>query len=157
MAQATTPLDTLISLTRNSRDSANIELNGLRRDLQGAKSQLETLNRYRHEYRQRLQQAMEAGIGPDSWRNYQQFLASLDSAIARARQTLGERETRLNHGQKHWQNEQRKLSAYDTLATRRATEAQQRASRQEQRLADEMASGLVLRRQRQETNTDTHH
>ena len=157
MAQATTPLDTLISLTRDTRDSATIELGNLRRDLQSAKSQLETLTRYRLEYRQRLQQAMETGIGPDSWRNYQQFLTSLDTAIARARQTLGEREARLNQGQKHWQSEQRKLSAYDTLATRRETAIQQKASRQEQRLADEMAAGLVLRRQRQETNFEPSH
>ncbi|MCG7598647.1 flagellar export protein FliJ [Halomonas sp. McH1-25] len=157
MVQATTPLDTLISLTRDTRDNASIELGNLRRDLQSANAQLETLTRYRFEYRQRLQQAMESGIGPDSWRNYQQFLASLDAAIARARQTLGEREARLNQGQKRWQNEQRKLSAYDTLATRRETAVQQRANRQEQRLADEMAAGLVLRRQRQETNSEPSH
>ena len=157
MAHATTPLDTLISLTRDSRDNASIELGSLRRDHHSAQAQLETLTRYRHEYRQRLQAAMEAGIGPDSWRNYQQFLASLDTAIARARQTLGERESRLNQGQKHWQNEQRKLSAYDTLATRRETAAQQRAARQEQRLADEMASGLILRRKNNDSLSNSSH
>lgn len=154
---AATQLDTLISLTRDSRDSASIELSNSRRELQSAKTQLETLTRYRHEYRQRLQSAMEAGIGPDSWRNYQQFLASLDTAIARARQTLGERETRLNQGQQRWQKEQRKLSAYDTLATRRITAEHQRTNKREQRLADEMASGLLIRRRNQDSHSDSSH
>ncbi|HET8790158.1 MAG TPA: flagellar export protein FliJ, partial [Modicisalibacter sp.] len=142
-----TPLDMLSELTRDARDTASIELSGLRRQRQDAAAQLETLTRYRHEYRQRLQNAMESGIGPDSWQNYQQFLASLDSAIARARQTLVEREAGLNQGQQRWQVEQRKLCAYDTLANRREHAERQRVTRHEQRLADEMAAGVLRRRQ----------
>ncbi len=157
MATPTTPLDTLTSLTRDARDSATIELSGLRRKKQEAQAQLETLTRYRHEYRQRLQQAMEAGIGPDSWQNYQQFLASLDNAIARARQSLDECDASLNRGQQRWQVEQRKLCAYDTLASRRQHAERQRTSRQEQRLADEMAAGLLRRRQNNDSHSGSSH
>lgn len=157
MATSTTPLDTLISLARDSRDDAGIELSSLRRSRQDAVAQLETLTRYRHEYRQRLQAAMESGIGPDSWHNYQQFLASLDNAIARARQTLGEREAHLTQGQQRWQVEQRKLTAYDTLASRRESAERQRVTRQEQRLADEMAAGVLLRRQANDSHSGSSH
>lgn len=144
---SSTPLDTLISLARESRDNASIALNDLRRERQNAEVQVETLTRYRQEYRQRLQDAMQSGIGPDSWYNYQQFLASLDAAIARATRTLEQSKAGLAQGQQHWQNEQRRLSAYDTLASRREDTERQRASRQEQRLTDEMAAGALLRRQ----------
>jgi len=152
-----TPLDTLTSLTRDARDNASIELSGLRRERQNAVAQLDTLMRYRHEYRQRLQQAMESGIGPDSWHNYQQFLASLDNAIARARQTLTEREASLAQGQQRWQVEQRKLCAYDTLANRRDAAERQRATRREQRLADEMAAGVLRRRQANDSHSGSSH
>lgn len=152
-----TPLDTLSELTRDARDSASIELNGLRRERQNAVAQLETLTRYRHEYRQRLQGAMETGIGPDSWQNYQQFLASLDSAIARARQTLVEREAGLAQGQQRWQVEQRKLCAYDTLASRREHAERQRMTRHEQRQADEMAAGVLRRRQANDSHSGSSH
>lgn len=143
---STTPLDTLISLTRDSRDNAGVQLSALRTKRQEAVAQIETLTQYRDEYRQRLQYAMQSGIGPDSWNNYQQFLTSLDNAIARARQTLVERETSLTQGQQYWQTEQRKLTAYDTLMDRRNQAQRLRANRQEQRLTDEMAAGTLLRR-----------
>nr|WP_297457480.1 flagellar export protein FliJ [uncultured Halomonas sp.] len=151
------PLDTLSELTRDARDNASIELSGLRRSRQDAVAQLETLTSYRHEYRQRLQQAMETGIGPDSWQNYQQFLASLDSAIARARQTLVEREAALAQGQQRWQVEQRKLCAYDTLASRRDRAERQRMTRQEQRLSDEAAAGVLRRRQTNDSHSGSSH
>ncbi|GAA5178709.1 flagellar export protein FliJ [Modicisalibacter zincidurans] len=156
MTQAS-PLDTLISLTRDSRDSASLKLAELRRARHDAQAQLDTLFRYRQEYRERLQGAMAQGIGPDSWQNYQQFLASLDNAIERARQALSEREHQLNRGQQHWQDAQRKLSAYDTLVDRRQQREQQRVSRLEQRHNDEMANGLLLRRQQNESRHGSSH
>ncbi|WP_136064841.1 flagellar export protein FliJ [Modicisalibacter radicis] len=156
MTQAS-PLDTLISLTRESRDSASLKLAELRRARHDAQAQLDTLFRYRQEYRERLQGAMAHGIGPDSWQNYQQFLASLDNAIERARQSLNERENQISRGQQYWQDEQRKLSAYDTLVDRREQREQQRASRLEQRQNDEMANGLLLRRQHNESRHGSSH
>lgn len=153
MAAPATPLETLIALTRDSRNNANVELSNLRREHNNAVAQLETLTRYRQEYRQRLQAAMESGIDPDSWYNYQQFLASLDTAIARARQTLSERDNRLGQAQQRCQTEQRKLSAYDTLASRRVSAERQRTSRQEQRMTDEMANSALLRRQARDAHS----
>ncbi|SHF10992.1 flagellar FliJ protein [Modicisalibacter ilicicola DSM 19980] len=152
-----TPLDTLITLARDSRDNAGVELSGLRRAQQEARTQLDTLLQYRHEYRQQLQAAMETGIGPDRWGNYQQFLRSLDEAIARSRQVLAERESRLAQGQQRWQSEQRRLNAYDTLVDRRECAERQRVSRREQRLADEMSAGMRLRRQAHTAHSGSNH
>ncbi|WP_048308177.1 flagellar export protein FliJ [Halomonas sp. PR-M31] len=151
------PLDTLITLARDSRDNAGVELSGLRRAQQEAKAQLDTLLQYRHEYRQKLQNTMESGIGPASWSNYQQFLRSLDDAIARSRQALSEREAQLTQGQLRWQTEQRRLSAYDTLVDRRDTAERQRVGRREQRMADEMSAGMRFRRQAQQEHSGSSH
>ncbi|MGC3874880.1 flagellar export protein FliJ [Halomonas sp. GXIMD04776] len=152
-----TPLDTLITLARDSRDNAGMELGGLRRAQQEAKMQLDTLLQYRHEYRQKLQTTMESGIGPDSWGNYQQFLLSLDNAIARSRHTLAEREAQLTQGQLRWQSEQRRLSAYDTLVDRRDIAERQRRTRSEQRMADEMSAGMRFRRRAQQEHSGSSH
>jgi flagellar FliJ protein len=151
------PLDTLIDLTRSSRDNAGVALAGLRREHQQARAQLDTLIQYRDEYRRRLQSAMETGIDPDSWRNYRQFLASLENAIARSRHTLGEREARLTQGQQRWQTEQRRLNAYDTLLERREMGERRQAARREQRDTDEMSAAMLLRRRSRDLQTETGH
>ncbi|WP_227368232.1 flagellar export protein FliJ [Halomonas sp. M20] len=152
-----TPLDTLITLARDSRDNAGIELSGLRRAQQESKAQLDTLLQYRHEYRQKLQTSMESGIGPASWSNYQQFLRSLDDAIAGSRHALSTHESQLAQGQLRWQQEQQRLSAYDTLVDRRNTAEHQRTTRREQRMADEMSAGMRIRRQAQQDHSGSSH
>lgn len=144
------PLDMLLSLAREARDNAGVTLAGERRTQQHTAAQLNALGRYRLEYAQRLQEAMHDGIDPATMHNYQQFLASLDSAIERAKQALADQEKRVVHSQQNWQQEQRKLSSYDTLATRRASQQRQQAQRHEQRLTDEMSTNGLLRRRREQ-------
>ncbi|MGM0785231.1 MAG: flagellar export protein FliJ [Pseudomonadota bacterium] len=142
---ATSQLDMLSELARNARDQAGQALAGERQSEQQVNAQLESLTRYRYEYAERLQQAMRNGIDPASMHNYQQFLASLDAALERARQALHEQRQRVVRRQHEWQEEQQRLSAYDTLSSRREAERHKREARREQRLSDELASGRLLR------------
>ncbi|RTR04401.1 flagellar export protein FliJ [Halomonas nitroreducens] len=140
-----TPLDNLTELAREARDQAGQRLAGERRTAAQIIDQLESLQRYRQEYAQKLQAAMRAGIDPASMHNYQRFLASLDDALERARQALAAQQQRVDQSQRHWRQEQRKLSSYDTLAERRA-QAQRRAEqRREQRVNDDLVTGRWLR------------
>ncbi|MFG6176430.1 flagellar export protein FliJ [Halomonas sp. THAF12] len=141
-----TALDNLTELAREARDLAGQRLAGDRRSVDQIIAQLESLQRYRAEYAAQLQVALREGIDPASMHNYQRFLASLDDALVRARQALEEQRRRVAHSQRHWQQEQRRLSSYDTLAERRA-EAQRRAEqRREQRDTDELVTQRWLRR-----------
>ncbi|MHB0775313.1 flagellar export protein FliJ [Halomonas sp. WWR20] len=151
----TAPLDTLRDLTREARDQATQELGRLRRAHQEAQARLEQLQQYRHEYRQKLQHSMQGGIDPASWHNYQQFLVSLDQAIDRQRQQLGDQARRVDHGLGNWQGQQRKLNAYDILAERREQASQRHATRLEQRQFDEIAARSA--RRQNETNNDSSH
>ncbi|QJQ94399.1 MULTISPECIES: flagellar export protein FliJ [Halomonadaceae] len=149
------PLDILIGLARESRDNAGQTLASERRSQQQTKEQVDTLGRYRLEYAQRLQQAMHDGIDPATMHNYQQFLASLDAAIVRAKKALEEQQQRVMASQHHWQQEQSKLSSYDTLASRRQMQARQHENRRELRSSDE-STAISLARRRASDPNDTY-
>ncbi|WP_192036506.1 flagellar export protein FliJ [Halomonas sp. YLGW01] len=140
------PLETLAQLAKDARDAASQALASERRGEQQAARQVETLRQYRLEYAHRLQQAMHGGIDPASLHNYQQFLASLDTAIDRAHQAQCERTSRVESCQRQWQQQQRRLSSYDTLHERRQAEAQREAQRREQRHNDELSANCLARR-----------
>lgn len=142
---ATSQLAMLGDLARDARDQAGQLLAGERMSERQVAAQLEALSRYRLEYAERLQLAMRDGIDPASMHNYQQFLASLDAALQRARDALDSQQQRVQQSQQHWQQEQKRLSAYDTLSTRRNAELQKYEARREQRNSDEMAAGRLLR------------
>ncbi len=141
------PLDTLIELAREGRDKAALGLAQARQGEQQSVTQVETLRRYRQEYAERLQRAMQEGIDPAAMHNYQHFLRSLDDAMGRAQQALAQQRQQVERSQQHWQGEQRKLSSYDTLASRRAEQAQRVVQRQELRHDDELTQQALLRRQ----------
>lgn len=138
-------LDILTGLARDARDQAGKLLAEERQTQQQTEAQLESLNRYRAEYAERLQQAMRDGIDPATMYNYQQFLASLDAALSRARQALAAQQKRVQQSQQNWQQEQRKLSSYDTLASRRLLEEHRRQERHEQKASDDFVTGRLAR------------
>ncbi|MFI8749741.1 flagellar export protein FliJ [Vreelandella lionensis] len=140
-------LDMLTDLARDARDQAGKLLAQERQTQQQTEAQLQSLNRYRVEYAERLQHAMREGIDPATMYNYQQFLASLDAALVRARQALTAQQKRVQQSQQHWQQEQRKLSSYDTLASRRLLEEHRRQARYEQKSTDDFVNSRVARQQ----------
>lgn len=147
---ATGPLDALIEQSRRSRDGAGRLLAEERRGREQTAAQLETLQEYRREYRRRLQEAMNRGISAATLNDYSRFIRSLDSAIARARDALDQQGEKVAASQRHWQQHQRQLSSFDTLAARRAEGERRREQRHEHRQADEMAQNMLARRSRAE-------
>ncbi|XKE45449.1 flagellar export protein FliJ [Halomonas organivorans] len=133
-------LDNLTELAREARDKAGQKLAGERQNAAQIVAQLESLQRYRREYAQQLQAALRQGIDPASMHNYQRFLASLDEALERARQALAEQRQRVERSQRQWQQEQRRLTSYDTLAERRAQAHRRAEQRREQRATDELVT-----------------
>lgn len=142
---ATSQLGMLSDLARDARDQASQLLAGERQNEHQVAAQLKSLKSYRLEYAERLQQAMRDGIDPASMHNYQQFLASLDAALQRARQALEAQQQRVQQSQHQWQHEQQRLAAFDTLITRRDADQQRQDARREQRINDELAARRLLR------------
>lgn len=138
-------LEMLTDLARGARDKAGKLLAQERQNEQQTTAQLQSLISYRAEYAERLQTAMREGIDPATMYNYQQFLASLDAALGRARQALAAQQASIQQRQKNWQQEQRKLSSYDTLASRRLLEEHRRSERHEQKTNDDLVTGRLAR------------
>ncbi len=135
----------LRDLAQRSSDKAVENLGQLQRQQQDAESQLGQLQRYRDEYQRKLHDSLTQGVSSSQWRDYQQFIGSLDKAIEQQQRRLGEHQTRVESGKQHWQGERRKLNAYETLHTRRMREADRHQARHEQRHSDEMAAQLRRR------------
>ncbi|HSH49805.1 MAG TPA: flagellar export protein FliJ [Halomonas sp.] len=142
------PLDTLISLAQEARDQAIQSLADEQRSARQIADQLAALGAYRQEYAARLNATMREGISPSSMHNYQQFLASLDDAMARAQRALADQQQRVGHSQQHWQRQQQRLASYDTLAQRRRTQRRREEQRREQRLSDDLVNSRLARRRR---------
>src|SRR5690606_36138536 len=85
------------------------------------------------------------GIALTTLQDYQQFLASLDDALQRARHSIAEQQQRIHKCQENWQQEQQRLSSYATLSKRMLTEQQRTEQRLELRHSDEMSNNTFAR------------
>lgn len=140
------PLETLTELAREARNKAGQLLASERDNQRQLNEQLELLNRYRSEYAEQLEIRMDQGISLASLQDYQNFLASLDHAIDRARESLEAQRRTVGRYQEQWQQRQRSLSSYDTLASRRAADQLTREARAEMRLQDETSTNVYVRK-----------
>lgn len=145
---ASNPLDTLIEQSRKARDHAGRSLAEDRHGQAQSAAQLDALRRYRQEYCRRLQDAMNQGIDAATLGNYRHFIRSLDDAIDKALQALDQQQEKVAASQHHWQQRQRQLSSYDTLASRRAQQERHRQQRRELRDNDELTNNAMARRLR---------
>lgn len=141
----TSPLEYLLERARRARDNAGRALADDRRAEALGEAQLQTLENYRREYSQRLQQALQQGVDNATLANYRRFIQSLDDAIGQARQALSRQQHRVSASRQLWQTQQRTLSSYDTLLTRRAAQQQRQQARLERRHDDELSAALLQR------------
>ena len=140
------PLDMLIGLAKDHADEAARILGRLSKERVHAEEQLSMLRNYRNDYLTRLQKTMISGMTASDCHNYQRFITTLDDAIGQQVVALDALNVRLEKSRLHWQQQQRKLNAFDTLAQREARAARVVEERREQRLNDEHAARLVGRR-----------
>lgn len=134
------PLQPLLELMRERSDEATRHLGQLVAAEQSARSRLELLQDYRREYLQKFQEAQSQGLTLQAWQNYQDFLAKIDEAIRAQTEQVELSARNTLQGQEHWQIQNRKLKAIDTLAIRHQGKLRQQENRQEQKLMDEFAS-----------------
>ncbi|WAH59097.1 flagellar export protein FliJ [Pseudomonas silvicola] len=139
----TSSLDLLAERAHKARDGAARTLAQQRQALRQLAGQLKTLQQYQQEYRQSLQNTLHAeGMSPASLANYRAFLASLDTAMDRARNSMVKQQAEIDKSKQAWQAEWRKAHAYEALLQRRAAQEQQVANRREQRQSDELGARM---------------
>ncbi len=140
-------LQPLLDLSNLRLDEAGRQLGALIAGEQEAGQRLGLLVQYREEYQARFLAAATNGIGPDTWRNYQHFLARLDQAVAQAQAMADASKQRTADGQRNWLDKRGRVKAFDTLAQRHLARVAYADARQEQKQSDEHTArrhGTVL-------------
>jgi flagellar FliJ protein len=133
-------LQAVLELMQRRADEATQQLASLIAAEQDAKSRLELLNQYRDEYTQRFHASAQAGLTPQQWKNFQDFLGRLDEAIGQQQQVLTQSQKKTAAGQAHWQEQRVRLKAIDTLSVRHARLEEAKENKREQKLVDEFAA-----------------
>jgi len=135
-----TNLHQLCELTQQQLDEAGAQLRDALLSGQQARQQLEQLHGYRHDYLGRAQQALKKGLSCANYHNFMQFLAVLEQSLSMQNSLVEQLEYSIVQARENWQQKKRQLDAFDALRARRASLAQQREMRVEQRLTDERAA-----------------
>lgn len=139
-------LEILRDKAKEELDQAAIRLGQVRQSQLSAKTQLEQLQQYEKEYRQKLQNGMTQGMASASWYNYQQFIITLETAIEQHRKLLMQWGQRVQQAIQLWQTKQQRLNALSTLHTRYKRIQQTNENRQDQKRMDEFAQQATLRK-----------
>jgi flagellar FliJ protein len=145
------PIQTLIDLAQNDVDAAAKQLGRVQRERADVQAQLDALVRYRDEYHANFSASAQAGMPAGSWRNFQAFIDTLDSAIEQQRRLLAAATSRVEAAKPEWQRQKQKLGSYEVLQARGDAEQARLAARREQRDADEHAAKM-LRMRRENLN-----
>lgn len=133
-------LQPLLELMQTRADEATRRLGQLIAAEQSAKSRLQLLEQYREEYNQRFREAVQNGLSPQAWQNYQDFIARIDEAIRQQGNVVSGAERHTAAGQAHWRQQNTKLKAIDTLSQRHHSAEVRAEGRREQKLQDEFSS-----------------
>ncbi|EPA9110788.1 MAG: flagellar export protein FliJ [Serratia liquefaciens] len=139
------PLITLRDLAQDAVEQATRQLGQVRKAQQAAEQQLSMLLNYQDEYRQKLNNQLSVGMESSNWQNYQQFIGTLEQAIAQHRQQLTQWGEKVDHAMKQWQDKQQRLNAFETLHTRAQSAELQLENKRDQKLMDEFAQRSAQR------------
>ncbi|WP_413482725.1 flagellar export protein FliJ [Morganella psychrotolerans] len=141
-------LTTLLSLAEDAAEEAAKVLAQVRLTHTQMSQQLTMLENYQADYRQKLNQTLHTGMAADKWQNYQQFLVTLDVTIEQQQTQLTVWTQRVSEANRHWQEKQQRVNAFDTLIQRADHAHNQRQNRLEQKQMDEFAQRATLWRTR---------
>ena len=133
-------LQPLLELMQTRSDDATRRLGQLIAAEQSAKSRLELLEQYRDEYSQRFRESSQTGMTPFAWRNFQDFIGRIDEAIEQQKQLVANSARNTAVGQSHWQEQNKRLKAIDTLSNRHENNERYREGKLDQKLHDEFAA-----------------
>lgn len=133
-------LQPLLELMQTRADEKTRQLGQLIAAEQSATSRLQLLTQYRDEYFEKLRFAIAQGVTPLALRNYQDFIARIDEAIAQQAQAVTRSQQSTAAGQAEWRYHNQRLKAIDTLSQRHDTRERQQENRLEQKRMDEFSA-----------------
>jgi flagellar FliJ protein len=133
------PLRVLHELAQSRSDEATRNLGSVMSEERAMLNKLNLLLKYRDDYRDRFRAAIKAGMNQAGWRNYQDFLDKLETAIEQQRVALTQSQQATAIAKEEWRARQARLKAYGSLNDQHQKKEQTQAAKREQREHDEIA------------------
>ncbi|TJZ65888.1 flagellar export protein FliJ [Chitiniphilus eburneus] len=130
----------LLDMARDDREEAARAMQAAQVALLSGKQKLEQVENFRAEYRGRLMSSGQGGITVVQWRDFQHFLAKLDTAANAQRGEVARLEQAYEQCRDAWHECEKKVKAYEALETRHQAAELAREAKQEQKLNDEFNS-----------------
>ncbi len=137
--QDTQVIEMLKELAAKEVDEATQSLALAMKAADAAKAQQETLNQYRLDYVQNLNQALKNGMGAEVYQNFRHFFDRLDQAILGQQEVVLQTSKQVNIQKKLWQECQRKKLSYEVLAARAYQRVKKDEQKRDQKMMDEFA------------------
>jgi len=134
------PLQPLLDLSQNHVDLAAKNLQVVKVSWNDAEEKLKQLLAYRESYRERFRESGSSGASVMALRDFQLFLAKLDTAIKLQQDQVARCQARWDAGQQEWLRQRGKLKAFDTLSQRHRRAEEKREDQTEQKEQDELSS-----------------
>ncbi|MCB1948345.1 flagellar export protein FliJ [Nitrosomonas sp.] len=141
----TPSLKKLLDLAQKQSDDSAKNLGRLNYQHLEAERKLNLLLQYRQSYQDRLQNAIQSGIGHVEWQNFITFINKLDNAISEQRLAVEYTENNRKIGNDEYLSCQRKLNTYTTLVQRHQESENIRQNKIEQKILDEFTSNRLAR------------
>lgn len=132
--------DFLLQLALDEREDATKKLQSAQADWLNARTKLEQIESYRREYRNRLAANGHGGMTVAQWRDFQLFLAKLDSAADQQAQQVTNSEAHYQQALLAWQECERKVKGFESLKDRHQQLELRKDGAREQKLLDEFNS-----------------
>lgn len=139
-------LDTLYKFERDKEIKASQSLQLAEQDHQQNKDRLMSVSQYRLEYMKRLSERSLAGIDSATYSHFHAFVAKLDHATEQVRIALRQAKSLVEHKQKLWMDQKRKVEAVEHLQNKKREALLKVEQKREQNMFDEIAIQQFIRR-----------
>ena len=138
------PLKILQKRAEEKLQATTRSLGGAQQTLQQAVSQQRRLQGYEQEYQQSLRAGMQArGLRVADLVNHQSFITSLNQVVSQQGQQVAECQQAVARAREAWLQDQRRLTAFNLLLSRRDSARLLAENRREQKVSDEFAQRAV--------------
>lgn len=147
------PLQTLLDITAQRFADAERRLQQANAQLQTEQQKQDLLETYRREYEQKLLTAQQSGLSVTQWRDFQQFISKLDTAIEQQKSSVRNAADFVHSAQQQWEEQRKKIKGFELLAQQHHKQEEKKENRREQKQSDEFAA-KAMQQQHDEEEED---
>ncbi|WP_410498984.1 flagellar export protein FliJ [Chitinibacter sp. S2-10] len=130
----------LLQLAQDEREDASRAMQAAQAAWLQGQAKLEQVDSFRAEYRGRLASSAQTGMSVTQWRDFQLFLAKLDTAAIQQSEEVNRLSAVYEERKVQWLECEKKVKAFEALRVRHEQNEISRENRREQKILDEFNS-----------------